>query len=185
MILVTILVAMLPFLWSEDVSCDAAPKPLVSGIEILFGKGFEDPQPGLIFMGLLAVSVGLGFLATRTPWPWRRLVAELVAGVASLGTALMCILMMTHGRPEQPLDHPAAWIGTLSALAMAFEAWWCSGEALRRGLDHRLARRQERARIAGGSLPIRIAGGGDAPEREDEAEEEDEGAVQPVKKRWL
>jgi hypothetical protein len=177
---------MLPFMWSEDATCDAQPKPLVSGIEILFGKDFDSPGPGLIFVALLLVSLGLGFLATRTQRPWRRLAAETVAGLASIGTTLMCIMMMTTGRRDQPLDHPAAWIGTLSALAMAFEACWCSGEALRRGLDYRRARRAERARITAGAAPLRIAaGGGGAPEREDEPEEEEEGATKPARKRVL
>jgi hypothetical protein len=137
---------MLPFAWSEDFKCTSEPQPLISGVQILFGKGFDNPTPGLVFLALLLTSVGLGFVAARTAWPWRRLAAELTAGVASLVTTLMCALMMTYGRSEQPLDHPAAWIGTLSAFAITLQAWWLSGAALRRGLDHRRARREAAAR---------------------------------------
>jgi hypothetical protein len=180
-------VATLPFMWSEDMSCDAQPKPLVSGLAILFGKQLDNPVPGLIFGGLLVTCVGLGFLVTRTRRPWRRLAGQVVAGLAALGTTLMCAMMFTHGRPEQPHDHPAAWIGTLSALALAFEAWWGSGEALRRAQEHRRARKAEVARIAGsGAGPLRIAESladeSHQDEDEDDGELEDD-APRPARKR--
>lgn len=177
------LVATLPFAWSEDMSCDGKPQPLVSGGEILFGKGFDSPAPGLIFLGLLVVVAGLGFLVRATERPWRRLAGQVVAGLAALGVTFMCGLMMTHGRPEQPFNHPAAWLGALSALAMAIEAWWGSGAALWRGLDHRRTRRAKVARIAAGApAPLRIAevrdrGGGESEEEEEDDAVEEKSAV--------
>jgi hypothetical protein len=142
--------------------------PPVTGIGILFGKDFDNPGPGLVFLGLLLLTVGLGFLASWTARPWRRLAGEITAGLTALGTSFLCMLMMTHGRPDQPLHYPAAWIGTLAALGIAFEAWWGSGDALRRGLEERRPRRLP-ARIAAGSR-VRVAAPGDAPEEEVEEE---------------
>jgi hypothetical protein len=132
----------LPFAWSEDFKCDQGPQPLVSGGDILFGKHMEEPRPALVFFGVLTLLVALGFLATRTPRPWRRLAAEATAGAAALVSTFMCLLMMTYGRSDQPLDHPAAWVGTLASFAIAIQAWWLSGGALRDVLSRRAARRR-------------------------------------------
>lgn len=174
--LATVVLAMLPFVWSEDTSCDGKPKPFVTGFEILFGKHLEDPAPGGIFLGLLALAIGCGFLAMRTPRPWRRLAGELVAGLASLGSSLLCLVMMTHGRTDQPLVHPAAWIGTLASLALAFEAWWGTGVAFGRGLEHRRRRKaMVAARIAGEDpAPLRIAEVRDDDHDDPHLHEEDE-----------
>jgi hypothetical protein len=177
-VLVALLLATLPFMWSEDISCDGRPKPLVSGIEILFGKHFENPALGGIFLGLLAVAVGLGFLVRRTQRPWRILAGEIVAGLSGIGTTLLCVLMTTRGRSDQPFDHPAAWIGTLSAFAMAVDAWYNAGEALCCGQEQRRARKAQVARIVAAEPgPLRIAPGlEDEDERERERELEDEEA---------
>jgi hypothetical protein len=145
------IVATLPFAWSEDFKCEQGPQPLVSGGDILFGKNMEEPRPALLFFGVLALGVALGFAAARTARPWRRFVSHVTAGAAALVSTFMCLLMMTHGRSDQPLDHPAAWIGTLSSFAIAIQTWWLSGEALRDALERRAARRRAargRARAA-------------------------------------
>jgi hypothetical protein len=175
-VLATLVLASLPFLWSEDMSCKGEALPPVTGIRILFGKDFDSPAPGLIFLGLLLLTVGLGFLASWTARPWRRLAGEIAGGLTALGTSFLCLLMMTHGGPQQPLHYPAAWIGTLAALGMAFEAWWGSGDALRRGIEERRPR-LSRARIAAGA-GVRVAAPGDAPEEEVEEE-----GVEPVASR--
>ncbi len=164
-------VLMLPFAWSEDATCDHVPRPPVSGLEILFGKGWE---PGAIFLALLVVAVGLGFLArAAVRRRWLRLGAEVVAGLSGLVSFTMCILMMHHGREEQPLVYPAAWIGTVAAALLAFEAWWASGEALRGLVERRRAERAlARAPTAGTGLPVRIAAACALEDREAEAEVE-------------
>jgi hypothetical protein len=136
------LVMTLPFAWSEDFKCDPGPQPLVSGGDVLFGKHMEEPRPALVFFGVLALSVALGFLAVRTSRPWRRLAAEATAGAAALVSTFMCLLMMTYGRSDQPLDHPAAWVGTLSSFAIAIQAWCLAGAALKEALERRAARRR-------------------------------------------
>jgi hypothetical protein len=183
--LVTALIVSLPFSWSENASCDGKPQPLVSGGEILFGHGFDEPAPGLIFLGLLVVVTALGFLVRATARPWLRLAGQVVAGLAALGTTFMCGLMMTQGRPEQPLDHPAAWLGTLSALALTLDAWWGAGDALWRGLARRRAKKRRIA--AGDPARLRIAtardrGGG---ERDEEEEEEAEGEKPALRRRQM
>jgi hypothetical protein len=148
-------VVMLPFAWSEDATCDHLPHPAVSGYQILFGKGWE---PGALFFGLLVVSVGLGFLARATLRVWLRLAGEVMAGLAGFGSLVMCGMMMTYGRPEQPLVYPAAWIGVTAAVVLAFEAWWATGEALRRGVEQRRATRAlAREAMAAKRPPVRIA----------------------------
>jgi hypothetical protein len=134
---------MLPFMWSEDGSCDGAPKPLVSGVEILFGPRFTNPTPGIVFFALLAIAIGLGFAAARTARPWWKVVAAVVASAATTCTTLMCSMMMMHGRADQPLDHPAAWVGSFVSFGMMLEAWFASGGALHGGV---LALRTWRAR---------------------------------------
>jgi hypothetical protein len=125
------IVATLPFAWSEDFNCQRGPQPLVSGGDILFGKHTGEPRPALVFFGVLALAVALGFVAARTPRPWRRLAAQVTAGAAAAVSTFICLLMMTYGRSDQPLDHPAAWVGTLGSFAIAIQAWWLSGGALR------------------------------------------------------
>jgi hypothetical protein len=116
---------------------------VLTGLEHLFGKHFfDEPAPGLVFLSLLALAVGLGLLARSIRRPWGRLATEVLGATAALAGTFMCALMFTNGRPEQPHDHPAAWIGTLASLAITIQAWFMSGEALRRGLIHRRARRR-------------------------------------------
>ena len=162
---------MLPFAWSEDATCDHVPRPPVSGADILFGHGW---QPGAVFLGLLVAAVALGFLARATRRGWLRLAAEVTAGLSGLVSFVMCFLMMHHGREEQPLVYPAAWIGTIAAAVLAFEAWWASGEALRGVVERRRALRTLAKEIAAGRGPkVRIAAAlDDAGEGDREAEAE-------------
>jgi hypothetical protein len=173
-----VVLATLPFMWSEDVSCDGKPQQLLTGLQILFGKAYDDPAPGLVFFLLLVVGIALAFLATLTNRPGRRLGAELVASVAALGNTFLCVLMMTHGRPSQTLDRPAAWIGTLAALGITIQAWFTAGAALRTTLEAWRARRsRRRAEITAEKTGLRIgAPEATAPTRpvdEDDAVDED------------
>ncbi len=145
-ILATTLLATLPFEWSEDFSCKEGPKPAVTGLHILLKDSGSGIGPIHVFVGLLLLAAALGFLAHATARPWRRLVAHTIAGLAGMATTFLCALMMTYGRPDQPLVYPAAWVGTLAALAITLEAWWSSGVALRLGMERFRARRVERRR---------------------------------------
>jgi hypothetical protein len=138
-ILATVILFSLPFSWSEDMSCDNIPKPPVSGIDILAGKAREEPGPALVFFALLLAPVALAFLARLTWRVWRQLACDVIAALASAGASFMCLLMMTYGRPNQPLVYPAAWVGTLSALGMLGEAIVSSAITLRLGLAARRA----------------------------------------------
>jgi hypothetical protein len=146
-ILATLLVVTLPFEWSEDFSCKEGPKPPVSGFHILSSDSGAGLDAVHVFLALLVLTVALGFLAHATAKPWRRLAAHTVAGVAGLFTTFMCVLMLTYGRPDQPLVYPAAWIGTFAALAITLEAWWSSGVALRLGVERFRARRALKAAL--------------------------------------
>ena len=149
-------------MWSEDFSCGKeGPQPDVTGLKILFDGEYLRLAPGHIFLAARGLAVGFGLLAARTRRPWRRLLAEVSASCGSLLTAAMCLMMMHHGREDQPLDHPAAWIGTLAAFAITIQAWFASGEALRRGIDHwrarRAVRRAERAPADASPARLRVA----------------------------
>jgi hypothetical protein len=167
---------MLPFAWSEDFTCDHEAMPPVTGIHILLKETSDFPGPIHFFFAFLIVPAALGFLVRRTWKPWLRLAGEVVAGLVGMAGAVMCMMLMGYGRHEQPLVYPAAWVGTISAWIIALEAWWASGEALRRGIVLRRARQAMVARIvAGDPAPVRIAAVGDplAPEGagDEEAEE--------------
>lgn len=136
-----LLAATLPFAWSEGFTCDHAPRPPVTGAQILFGEHLGDPEPGLVFVALLVLAVGLGLAGRATFRVWRQLACDVLAGLAGSAITLMCVMMMRYGRDEQPLVYPAAWLGTLVAAAMAGEAWWAAAEALQRGLAERRAAR--------------------------------------------
>src|SRR5262245_26833973 len=117
-LLVLVLLATLPFEWSEDMSCSGGPQPAVTGLDILTGKGHTDPEPFAVFLAFLLVAVGLGFLSRASRRPWLTLLSDAIAGLSSIGGALMCFAMMTFGRKDQSYTYPAAWIGMLSALAL-------------------------------------------------------------------
>lgn len=181
--LASLVMLMLPFAWSEDMSCDGKPKPLVSGLEILFGNNGGEWQLGACFFGLFAVAVALAFVAHATRRLGWRLVCNVIAGLAGMSATALCAAMMTFGRAEQPLVHPAAWIGTLSAALMMIEAWEASG----RTLSYVLARRRAAQRLREKPPPavsMRIAL---APEEKaitpDEAGDEEEAESESAARR--
>ncbi|APR86491.1 Hypothetical protein A7982_11840 [Minicystis rosea] len=152
--LAAVVMLTLPFAWSEDFTCSKEPQPTVTGAEILFHK-LSGPEVAVWFFGLFIVAVGLGFVAART---WRvvwQLVCHVVAGLAGVAAFLFCVAMMSFGRKDQPLVYPAAWIGTLTTVAMALEAWFASGQSLRRLLaDRRAARALEASPLSLETAPI-------------------------------
>jgi hypothetical protein len=135
----------------------------------------------------MIVPAVLGFLVRWTWRPWLRLAGEVVAGLVGMAGAVMCMMMMNYGRNEQPLVYPAAWIGTLSAWVIALEAWWASGEALRRAIVLRRSRKAMVARIAAGDpVPVRIAAVDELGGAEHACEEDAEAELDtPEARRWL
>jgi hypothetical protein len=179
---------MLPFAWSEDFTCGNSPQAPVSGIHILVKETSSFPGPLHLFLTFLLVPVALGFLVRRTWRPWLRLAGHVASALVGMAGTMMCMMMMSYGRSDQPLVYPAAWIGTLASLAIAVESWWSSGEALRRGIDLRRTRKAMVARmVADQPAPMRIAAmmaAMDEPEGgehscEEEAEAEAEGGEAP------
>jgi hypothetical protein len=176
--LAALVVAMLPFAWSEDFTCGHDPMPPVSGIHILLKETSGFPGPIHFFFAFMIVPAVLGVLVRRTWRPWLRLAGEVAAGLVGMAGAVMCMMLMSYGRSDQPLVYPAAWIGTLSAWGIALEAWWASGEALRRGIVLRRARKAMAARIvAEEPAALRIAAMADPGGGEHAGEEEAEAAL--------
>jgi hypothetical protein len=174
--LVALVLATLPFAWSEDFTCGHAPQPSVTGLEILFGR-LAGTELAALFFTLFAVTVGLGFLAWVSRHAWRRLAAHVVAALAGTGGTTMCLMIMGYGRSEQPLVYPAAWIGTFAAGAAALEAWVAAVETLRYALArHRAGRAPPVDAEAVGLLRVAV-GAEAAPDDvggvEEEAEEDD------------
>lgn len=181
-----LVMAMLPFTWSEDSTCDHKPMPQLTGLQIL---GRHPEIAGYFFVVLIAV-VGIGFLAYATKNLWLRFVCSVLAGVGGGSISMLCTAMLTFGRSEQPLDHPAAWIGTLAAGVMMLEAWEASGRTLAHAFTkRRAARRQRQAeietnpRFATPPVPrARFADVRSEPEAEAEAEAEEEASARPARR---